>query len=135
MSHFTRIQTQITDQDALLDALADVGYPTVEVHEEGVALEGFLGEGRDQRAHVVIPRKQIGRLSNDIGFERQSDGTYQAWISDFDSRKHDAAWMDHLTQRYAYHATVRTLESQHFDITQQQTDVDGAIHLTLRRFS
>src|SRR4051794_35446282 len=99
MSHFTRIQTRITDQESLLEALADVGYDQVHVHETAVPLQGFRGDDRAQLAHIVIPRKQVGFLSNDIGFERLSDGTFQAWISEFDSRRHDRSWLDRLTQR------------------------------------
>ena len=37
MSHYTRLKTRITDAAALTLALADVGFPTVEVHASAQA--------------------------------------------------------------------------------------------------
>lgn len=134
MSHFSRVQTKIVDQDALVHALADLGY-TAQVHEMPVPLQGFLGDAREQRAHVVIPRRQVGRLSNDIGFERTADGTYRAWISDYDAKKHNVKWMDELTHHYAYRATVQTLAQQSFEVVQQERQKDGTVRILVRRFS
>lgn len=134
MSHFTRIQTTIVDQGALVLALADAGYEA-QVHEEPVRLHGFLGEGRDQRAHVVVPKRQVGWASNDLGFERTSDGTFRAWISDFDARKHDSRWLAQLTQRYAYHVTVHKLTQQSFEVVGQEQREDGSIRVLVRRFT
>lgn len=134
MSHFSRIHTQIVDQDALVSALTDLGYsPTVQ--DVPVPLEGYRGDVREQRAHVVVPRKQVGWLSNDLGFERTDDGTYRAWISDYDARKHNAGWMAKLTRRYAYHAAVETLAQQRFEVVDQQEERDGTVRLVVRRFS
>ncbi len=134
MSHFSNIRTRIVDRDALVSALEDLGYsPTV--YDVPVPLEGYRGDARDQRAHVVVPRRQVGRLSNDLGFERDDDGTFRAWISDYDSRKHNAKWMNQLTQKYAYRATVSSLERQRFDVVEQQQAKDGTVRLVVRRFS
>ena len=134
MSHYTRIQTKIVDRDALVLALADAGYEAT-VHDESVPLRGFLGEGRDQRAHVVVPKGQVGWLSNDLGFERTADGTFRAWISDYDALKHDGTWLAQLTQRYAYHATVQTLTQQSFEVVGQEQREDGSIRVLVRRFT
>jgi hypothetical protein len=134
MSHFSRIATKIVDRAALLSALADLGYQA-EVHEDGVPLHGFLGDSREQRAHVVVPRRQVGRLSNDIGFERTADGTYRAWISDFDARKHGSRWLADLTHRYAYHATMATLARQSFQVARQERHEDGSMRILVRRFT
>lgn len=133
MSHFTTLKTSITDADALVAALADVGYPTVEVHEEAVALYGYEGDRRRQRAHVVIRREHVGEASNDIGFERQPDGRYRAWISEYDRRRHDEGWLTRVTARHAYHATQRTLAAQGFNFVDEQQDPDGTVRMVLRR--
>ena len=67
MSHFTRIKTRITEAKALVMALADVGFKTVEDHEAAQPLYGYQGDQRAQTAEVIIRRKFIGRASNDIG--------------------------------------------------------------------
>jgi hypothetical protein len=133
MSHFTKIRTQITDRDALVQGLADVGYGQVEVHDAPQALYGYQGDQRAQTAEVVVRRKYVGPVSNDIGFKYQPDGTYLAIISEFDRDQHDEEWLGRLTQRYAYHATVRNLKEQGFDLVQEEQSEEGRIHLVLRR--
>lgn len=136
MSHFTTLSTQITDRDALIRALADLGFSEqkLKVTDRPVPLEGFLGDRREQLAEVIIPKKHVGRLSNDIGFERIEDGTYRAWISEFDRPRYGDAWLDRLYSRYAYHATVATMTRQGFTVAQEETSSAGEIRLVLRRY-
>jgi hypothetical protein len=133
MSHFTQLRTKITDVPHLVAALGDVGYETVEVHESAQQLYGYLGDVRAQRAEVIVRRAHVGVSSNDLGFERQPDGTFRAWISDFDARKHNEAWLHRLEARYAYHATRATLAQQGFSVIGEETDRDGTVRLVLTR--
>jgi hypothetical protein len=132
MSHFTTLRTQITDLKALRTALADLGFPDVEVFETAQPLYGYQGDARTQTAEVIVRRKHIGWLSNDLGFRRNASGTFDAIISDYDSRKFSKEWLDRLTQRYAYHAARAKLEEQGFMLTSEEQK-DGRIHLVLRR--
>jgi hypothetical protein len=132
MSHFTRLRTRITDVPALTKALADVGFKTVEVHDTPQHLYGFMGDPRAQTAEVIVRKKHIGWLSNDIGFQRQPDGTFEALISEYDRRKYSPQWLEKLTQRYAYHAARAKLAEQGFDLVSEDTAKDGRIHLVLR---
>lgn len=129
MSHFTRVQTQIADTDALVCALQDEGYE-VEVHEQGTTLRGFLGQSR--QGQVVVRREQLPVRYSDLGFERQPDGIYRAWI-DSDLAKHDPALLSRVTARSAYHATMSTLSSQGFALADEQRAEDGTVRLVLRR--
>lgn len=133
MSHFTTLKTQITDAEALVAALADVGYNAVEVHDNAQPLKGYLGDRRRQRAHAIIRRKHIDRASNDIGFERQPDGYFRAVISDYDRAKHNEKWLGRVTARHAYHATTKTLAAQGFDLVREEQDHDGTMRMVLRR--
>lgn len=47
-------------------------------------LEGYHGDQRQQTAEIIIPRRQVGGASNDVGFKKNADGTYTAIISDYD---------------------------------------------------
>jgi len=89
MSEFTVCETQIKDLDVLLDTLKEFGYDStkVEVHEEATNLVGYQNDKRQQKAHVVIRKNNVGSASNDIGFEKQSDGTYTAHVSDYDKAR------------------------------------------------
>jgi hypothetical protein len=135
MSHYTVIRTRMVDRQALAAALADLGFPTVEVHDEPQPLIGYRGDQRAQRAHVIVRRQHVGRASNDIGFARQQDGSYQALISRFDRARYNARWLERLHARYAYHATLAVLTRQHFEVVQENTRGDGEVRLVLRRIS
>ncbi len=135
MSHFTRLKTRIIDAAALVKALADVGFRGVEAHETPQHLYGYRGDRRAQTAEVIVRRKYVGRASNDIGFARGPDGAFEAIISAYDRRKYSQAWLDKLTQRYAYHVARARLQEQGFDLVTEEKQADGRIHLVLRRMA
>jgi len=72
------------DRRLLVAALADLGYTKV---EEGTALPlyGYEGQRRPETAEIVVRRRHVGRLSNDIGFVHTPDG-YLPVVSEFDQR-------------------------------------------------
>jgi hypothetical protein len=86
MSHYVECTPGFKDQQALIDALVAVGFAReqIEVHEQAVPLFGYQGDQRPQRAHIVIRREHVGPAANDVGWERLADGTYRAWISEYD---------------------------------------------------
>ena len=112
MSHFTKLSTRIVDMDALISGLADMGFKQLEVHETAQNLYSYQGDVREHTAELFIRRKEVGTASNDIGFKRRNDGTFDAVISDYDRGKYSQDWLNRLTQRYAYHAARAKLEEQ-----------------------
>lgn len=133
MSHFTRIRTQLRDRDVLVEALAKLGHREVETHDQAQTLYGYQGDARPERAEVVIRRRHIGTASNDIGFARRPDGTFEAIISDFDRRKYDATWLTKLTHSYSHVATLRYAETHGYEVATDELAQDGTRRLTLRR--
>jgi hypothetical protein len=125
MSHFTSIKTRIADLEALTKALTDLGFKTIEVHTEAQNLYGYQGDQRSQRAEVIIRRKFVGSASNDIGFKRQTDGTFEAIISNYDRTKYSRSWLEQLTHRYAYHVTRAKLQEQGFDLVTEERKENG----------
>ena len=133
MSHFTAIRTKIADAKFLLLALQDLGFADVEVHREARHLDGYRGDTRPEMAEIIVRRQHLGRISNDIGFQQQPDGSFTAIISEFDrGAKYGEPWLGRLTQRYAYHATKAHLEAQGFAVQEQSVE-GGRVHLLLRR--
>lgn len=55
-----------------------------QVSEKPEHLEGYHGDQRSQTAEIIIPRKQVGGASNDVGFKKNADGSFTAIISDYD---------------------------------------------------
>ena len=136
MSHFTVVKTRITDEDALVAGLADLGFGAVERHAIAQPLVGFQGDQRAEIGHVIVRREHVGHLSNDIGFRRQADGTYQAIISEYDrSHAYSQGWVDRLTQRYAYHVVCARMQAQGYQVVQEATRADGQLQLTLQRWN
>ena len=120
MSHFVECETTFRDPQALVAALTECGFneSQIEVHEEEVPLYGYQGDERPQKAHIVIRRKHVGSGANDVGWEKQPDGSYTAWISEFDSgvgryssrsesAKFNQAMQNKLKQEYAYQVISR----------------------------
>jgi hypothetical protein len=99
MSKFEGTATNMTEAEHLCAALEAVGYSPTQ-HETPVHLYGFTGDKRPEVAHIVVPRNQIGGVSNDIGFFKEADGTYRAIISKFDRFRHGQTWLGKLTQAY-----------------------------------
>lgn len=101
---------------------------------EPVQLRGYKGDLRKERAHVVVPQQIVnaylgGGASNDLGFERQQDGTYSAVVSAYDK----SAWWDRQTDHFWQIAN--TVQAERAALAQgyyvQRQEVDGVIRLTL----
>jgi hypothetical protein len=128
VSHFTRVKTQITDREMLVKALADLKYKVA----ENATVRGY--QGNKLTADVVV---QPGG-AYDIGFEKSADGSYQVvadwWGVEQDTRVTTKAFMEPLTQRYAYHKVVAEVAKQGFQIVQETTGVDQTLKVTVRRW-
>jgi hypothetical protein len=99
-------------------------------HGSPVQLEGYTGDRRTQTAEIIIPRKQVGAASNDIGFKQQADGTFTAIISDYDSRTYNADWLK-TVKLHALEAKARRIAEQHGDLGTPTREVlpDGKVRL------
>lgn len=106
MSNYRELRTRFTDERYLIEALQELGYEP-EVCREGKSLTGYLGDKRAERAHVIIPRRQLDSASNDIGFAQDSSGVYQAIVSEYDRGiGFDDAWLGRLAQIYKERQTM-----------------------------
>jgi hypothetical protein len=126
MSHFSEIHVEFTDLDCLLRALEAIkpewkGH--IEVHETAQNLKGYMGDTRPQKAHVIIRKQYVGRASNDIGFERQADGTYKAYISEYDqgTLKYNKDWLGRLKQAYGAEKVVKEAIKGGYKVTKTAT--------------
>lgn len=120
MSHFVECKTEFRDPQALVAALIECGFAAdqIEIHQEAVALYGYQGDQRDQQAHIVIRRQHVGSGANDVGWEKQPDGSYRAWISEFDAgvgpyaqrqniARLNQAMQNRIKQEYAFQVIAR----------------------------
>jgi hypothetical protein len=133
VSHFSVLKTRLIDRECLLLALHDMGFNEVEEHTSPQALYGYQGDIRTERAQIIVRRKYIGLVSNDIGFHELPEGGFVAIISDFDRHKYGSAWLQKLTQRHAYHLVQKQLGQQGFSLIGEELGTEEQIHLRLRR--
>lgn len=134
MSHFTGIKTQIKNVDALVKALADLNFKNIEVHETARHLYGYQGDVRPEMAEVIIRRKYVGWYSNDIGFQRQENGQFQAIISEYDRHKYSHQWLGRLMQRYGYYTLMETAQQEGFTIEEDKVLEDGTVKVVVAKW-
>jgi hypothetical protein len=126
MSKYNDYKTQFKDVKTLCEALKEMGYAEVEVHDKPVNLVGYHGDLRDDMAEVIIRRKFVGSASNDIGFKRQPDGTYKAIISEYDSGRHGTQWLNKLADNYCEKKVISIASKQRLRFLTKKTK-DGAM--------
>ena len=133
MSHYVECTPGFKDQQALIEALVAVGFERshIEVHAEIAALFGYQGDERSQRAHIVIRRQHVGQAANDVGWERLSDGTYRAWISEYDARhRFNPEMQNRIKQEYAYHAVSRQQQAMGRTVQRRELE-NGEIEVVI----
>ena len=134
MSEYHTIEIEFEDEECLLKSLEELGYKPQIHKDKPVNLTGYLGNKRSQKAHIVIPKSQVGSASNDVGFEREGDGKYTMHVS-----RHDRGrWKDvtkKLKQTYAKNRITSFVKknSGSYSVSSKKTTQDGTIQIRLRR--
>jgi hypothetical protein len=114
LSRYNTVQTEYKDSECLVEALGDMGYTEVEVHETAQTLYGYHDDARKEKAHIIIRRKYVGASANDLGFLRNADGSYSQIVSDFDRGKHDAKWNVALKVAYGDRGAMKVARKKGF---------------------
>jgi Protein of unknown function (DUF1257) len=126
MSHFSRIQTQITDKDFVLMALKDLGFSYEEGQQE---VKAFGGQKMPVDIRVKLP------MSYDIGLRKKGE-TYEIVADWFGVRGiSQKDFTQRVMQRYAYHAARAKLEQQGFNMVEEKVEETGQIRIVLRRMA
>jgi hypothetical protein len=128
MSEFVECETKIKDRKALIEALIEMGWrkDQIEVHDTPQHLYGYQGDKRSQTAHVIIRKQHVGSSSNDIGFLRKSDGTFEAIISEYDrgaqgshakhTHGYNDKWIKDLTGKYTEKLYTRVAKEKGYEV-------------------
>ena len=112
MSKYEELRTVLSEERFLVEALREFGY-SPEVSNEGISLNGYLGDERPEKAHIVIRRRQLDAASNDIGFARDANGVYRALISEYDRGiGFNDAWLGRIAQTYKERQTMAVARSK-----------------------
>lgn len=143
MSEFVECTTKFKDQKALIEALMEMGWKKneIEIHDKATHLYGYHGDRRAQTANIIIRRQHVGGSSNDIGFLKKSDGTYEGIISEFDrtsggkhareTHGYNENWLKKLNGAYNEKLYTRVAKQKGFEVRKK---VEGKkVILTLYR--
>ena len=92
------------------------------------------------RVARVVPKSgpsgspTVGTAANDIGFERQPNGSYWVWISEFDEshNKYNEAWLGKLKQAYGIEKVRKEAKKRGYRLSEEKQD-DGRVRLVMRR--
>lgn len=133
MSSYTEQTTMITDGALLTECLKEKGIKEVEQHAEPQNLVGYQNDKREQKAEIIIRKKHVGSSSNDIGFQKQSDGTYKAIISQFDKGRYNDAWMADLKKLYAEKKIHQVAKRNGMQFIGKKQGVNGSFRLNFTK--
>lgn len=118
-AYSTNSTPHFKDAELLIQSLCEMGFKReeIELHENATNLIGYRGDVRSDKANVIIRRQFVdarlsGGASNDIGFRRNENGTYDAIISRFDSNYANAEWLGKLSGNYAKNAIIQKATKQ-----------------------
>lgn len=133
MSEFVLADSEYKDADCIKESLKELGYEH-EDHQEPQTLFGYRGDERTQKANIIIRKKHVGTLSNDIGFLRKEDGTYQLIISEFDigQAKTKQKLTVEMKQIYSKHVSLKTLKKMGCTLTSTKKLENGQIKIKAR---
>lgn len=122
MSHFTSIQTQIKDLDALHDACKELGVELV----HGCVARGYAANTRTGDAVIKL------KGPYDIALNRQEDGNYALTTDWWNGHveKDVGANFTKLIQLYGVHKAMREAKKKGY-LTNRKTLPNGAIKLTI----
>jgi 3-deoxy-D-arabino-heptulosonate 7-phosphate (DAHP) synthase len=135
MSHFTRMRTTLRDERVLASALRELGFAAVEIHDTAQPLHDYWGGPGADCAEVVIRKKDARGASADIGFARQSDGSFAIVLDAMDTGRYGREWLAQLTQAYGHAAALEYARTHGYEVVTDEAEQDGTRRLTLRRVS
>ena len=124
MSHFTTIQTQIRDLEALRDASVEMGIQLL----ENSKCRGYAGVTRTA-PHVI---KLKGPYDIAVEPSKENDGSYGLTTDWWDGHvaKEVGTGYGRLLQSYGIHKTMREARSRGLRST-RRIEADGSVLLTL----
>ena len=132
MSEYHVVETEFKDQEVLIEALTEMGFKP-QVHTTAHNLQGYQGDQRNQKAHIILPRKQVGGASNDVGFENVN-GKFTCHASQYDSAWRTGAKLKKLKQTYGEKVIMKSVRrTSKYSFVSRKQEENGDIKIKVRR--
>jgi hypothetical protein len=128
MSHFSTVQTELRDRQALAQALEDLGHSPAAGSR---LVRGYRGQ--TVSADLAVPQTS----GADIGFRwSEASGAYEL-VTDLDLWRQPVPverFLAQLSQRYALRTILAASAEEGFQVTEQSEHRDGTIELVVSRW-
>lgn len=122
-------ELRVQYESSLIKALKTMGY-SPNIFEQAKNLFGYEGSARIQKAHIIIPKKQVGTASNDIGFFREASGFYTMHVSEFDKNNWNEK-LPELIKNYTSNVVNDIVQSGPYQWDNQTVDENGVTTIRL----
>lgn len=99
MPRYRQIPTGIRSERDIERALVEMGLKGVEVHDPPQPLHDWIGRPTSALATVIVRRKVLGPSSDDVGFARNANGTFDLIVSEIHLFRFDKKWLAELARR------------------------------------
>ena len=119
----------------MIESLEELNYHP-EVHIEPQNLQGYQGDERAQKAHIIIRKKYVGSSSNDVGFYlEKGKQKYKVIASEFDSAWRTGKKINKLKQVYGEKIIMKGVrKNSKFSFVSRKENEKGEIKIRVRRF-
>jgi hypothetical protein len=142
MSHFTEVELEMTgSEESVIRALCEMQWrgckkltrDQILYTKERKNLRGYHGDVREQLAHIIIDRRQVGSLSNDIGLEKMSNGRWKLHVSEFDNSYYNANWQKRLLSEWAVQRIGCEAENRGYSWQKQESECGQHVYVTVNQ--
>lgn len=129
MSHFTTVETKITNLARLETVLAELGFRCSKAEAgQVVHARGYLGQ--KTAAQLVIHASK----TYDIGVNVDASTGNATFVADWEYVEMTAGYnqlefTQKVTQRYAYHTVKEEVQKRGYTLEEETTDAAGHIHV------
>ena len=123
MSHFTTIKVQIKQGEVLLDVLQELGYQV----EQNTQVRGYMGDKTN--AEYVI-RQANGY---DLGFRKNGEG-YELVADFWGAKINQQEFINNISQKYAHKTLMETIQTEGFNVEEEEVLADGTVRVIVGRW-
>ena len=129
------MDSEFKDKEELVRSLEELNLHP-EVHVEPQHLQGYRGDKRSQKAHIIVRRKYVGNASNDVGFlYDKNKQKYKVIASEFDSAWRTGKKINKLKQVYGEKVIMKGVKkNSRFSLISRKENEKGEIKIKVRRY-
>ncbi|MDB9373902.1 DUF1257 domain-containing protein [Nodularia sphaerocarpa] len=123
MSHFTTIKVQIKQGEILHQVLQELGYEV----EQNTKVRGY--SGKSTQAEYVIRQKN----GYDLGFRKQGEN-YELVADFWGAKINQREFVNNISQKYAHKTLMETIQTEGFNIEEEEVLEDGTVRVVVGRW-